>query len=34
MDKQPPLTEAWATGLHPYKPVIKDGKVCDCFDDG
>jgi acetylornithine deacetylase/succinyl-diaminopimelate desuccinylase-like protein len=27
MDKQPPLTEAWSTGLHPYKPVIKDGKL-------
>lgn len=27
MDKQPPLTEAWAKDLHPYKPVIKDGKL-------
>lgn len=27
MDKQPPLTEAWAKGLGPYTPVIKDGKL-------
>jgi len=27
MDKQPPLTESWDEGLHPYKPVIKDGKL-------
>uniref|UniRef100_A0A6B2L3A1 Peptidase M20 dimerisation domain-containing protein n=1 Tax=Arcella intermedia TaxID=1963864 RepID=A0A6B2L3A1_9EUKA len=27
MDKQPPLTETWAPGLHPYKPVIRDGKL-------
>jgi len=27
LDKQPPLTEAWDEGLHPYKPVIKDGKL-------
>jgi acetylornithine deacetylase/succinyl-diaminopimelate desuccinylase-like protein len=26
-DKQPPLTDSWAEGLHPYKPVIKDGKL-------
>eukprot|EP01089_Gocevia_fonbrunei_P022580 TRINITY_DN9177_c0_g1_i1.p1 TRINITY_DN9177_c0_g1~~TRINITY_DN9177_c0_g1_i1.p1 ORF type:complete len:480 (+),score=141.81 TRINITY_DN9177_c0_g1_i1:32-1471(+) len=27
LDKQPPLTEAWSEGLHPYKPVIRDGKL-------
>ena len=27
LDKQPPLTETWAEGLHPYTPIIKDGKV-------
>eukprot|EP01113_Clastostelium_recurvatum_P012185 TRINITY_DN1629_c0_g1_i1.p1 TRINITY_DN1629_c0_g1~~TRINITY_DN1629_c0_g1_i1.p1 ORF type:complete len:472 (-),score=146.28 TRINITY_DN1629_c0_g1_i1:257-1672(-) len=27
MDKQPPLTKDWDEGLHPYKPVIKDGKL-------
>jgi len=27
LDKQPPLTESWDEGLHPYKPVIKDGKL-------
>lgn len=27
MDKQPPLTDAWASGLGPYTPVIKDGKL-------
>lgn len=27
IDKQPPLTEGWKEGLHPYKPVIKDGKL-------
>eukprot|EP00026_Physarum_polycephalum_P007172 Phypoly_transcript_07229.p1 GENE.Phypoly_transcript_07229~~Phypoly_transcript_07229.p1 ORF type:complete len:472 (+),score=90.32 Phypoly_transcript_07229:14-1429(+) len=26
-DKQPPLTEKWAPGLHPYTPVIRDGKL-------
>jgi len=26
-DKQPPLTDKWAEGLHPYKPVIRDGKL-------
>eukprot|EP00030_Apusomonadida_sp_AF-17_P007470 a841445_154.p1 GENE.a841445_154~~a841445_154.p1 ORF type:complete len:492 (+),score=205.60 a841445_154:36-1478(+) len=26
-DKQPPMTETWAEGLHPYKPVIRDGKL-------
>lgn len=27
IDKQPPLTNDWAEGLHPYEPVIKDGKM-------
>jgi len=28
MDKQPPLAEhLWKEGLHPYKPVIRDGKL-------
>eukprot|EP01127_Copromyxa_protea_P005465 TRINITY_DN15394_c0_g1_i1.p1 TRINITY_DN15394_c0_g1~~TRINITY_DN15394_c0_g1_i1.p1 ORF type:complete len:478 (+),score=151.72 TRINITY_DN15394_c0_g1_i1:196-1434(+) len=27
LDKQPPLTETWAEGLHPYKPVVRDGKL-------
>jgi acetylornithine deacetylase/succinyl-diaminopimelate desuccinylase-like protein len=27
MDKQPPLTDAWSEGLHPYRPVIRDGKL-------
>eukprot|EP01123_Difflugia_compressa_P012860 TRINITY_DN5691_c0_g1_i1.p1 TRINITY_DN5691_c0_g1~~TRINITY_DN5691_c0_g1_i1.p1 ORF type:complete len:477 (+),score=94.14 TRINITY_DN5691_c0_g1_i1:24-1454(+) len=27
LDKQPPLTESWCEGLHPYKPVYKDGKL-------
>ncbi len=27
LDKQPPLENAWKEGLHPYKPVLKDGKV-------
>eukprot|EP01122_Echinamoeba_exundans_P003106 TRINITY_DN1325_c0_g1_i3.p1 TRINITY_DN1325_c0_g1~~TRINITY_DN1325_c0_g1_i3.p1 ORF type:complete len:384 (+),score=108.08 TRINITY_DN1325_c0_g1_i3:732-1883(+) len=27
MDKQPPLTDAWAPGLGPYTPVIRDGKL-------
>jgi acetylornithine deacetylase/succinyl-diaminopimelate desuccinylase-like protein len=27
LDKQPPLTEFWAEGLHPHKPVIRDGKL-------
>ena len=26
-DKQPPLTDQWDTDLHPYKPVIKNGKL-------
>ncbi len=24
-DKQPPLTAFWEEGLHPYKPVLRDG---------
>eukprot|EP01114_Cavostelium_apophysatum_P014772 TRINITY_DN3913_c0_g1_i1.p1 TRINITY_DN3913_c0_g1~~TRINITY_DN3913_c0_g1_i1.p1 ORF type:complete len:508 (-),score=105.19 TRINITY_DN3913_c0_g1_i1:34-1464(-) len=27
LDKQPPLTEQWAEGISPYKPLIKDGKL-------
>jgi acetylornithine deacetylase/succinyl-diaminopimelate desuccinylase-like protein len=27
LDKQPPMTEAWAPGLHPHTPVIRDGKL-------
>eukprot|EP00300_Choanocystis_sp_HF-7_P039906 c6271_g1_i1.p1 GENE.c6271_g1_i1~~c6271_g1_i1.p1 ORF type:complete len:488 (+),score=106.70 c6271_g1_i1:193-1464(+) len=27
LDKQPPMTDAWAPGLHPYQPVIRDGKL-------
>ena len=27
LDKQPPMTSAWAEGLHPYQPVVKDGKL-------
>jgi acetylornithine deacetylase/succinyl-diaminopimelate desuccinylase-like protein len=27
MDKQPPLTEEWSNGLHPYRPIIRDGKL-------
>lgn len=27
LDKQPPLTEEWETGLHPYNPVVRDGKI-------
>lgn len=27
IDKQPPLTDDWAEGLHPHEPVIKDGKM-------
>jgi len=26
-DKQPPLFEEWDKELHPYKPIIKDGKL-------
>jgi len=27
LDKQPPLTDDWDEGLHPYKPVLRDGKL-------
>ncbi|EGC39547.1 hypothetical protein DICPUDRAFT_96518 [Dictyostelium purpureum] len=27
MDKQPPLTEQWTDGLHPYKAIIRNGKL-------
>ena len=27
LDKQPPMTSAWAEGLGPYTPVVKDGKL-------
>jgi acetylornithine deacetylase/succinyl-diaminopimelate desuccinylase-like protein len=27
LDKQPPMAAAWAEGLHPYKPVVRDGKL-------
>eukprot|EP01114_Cavostelium_apophysatum_P001641 TRINITY_DN1143_c0_g1_i1.p2 TRINITY_DN1143_c0_g1~~TRINITY_DN1143_c0_g1_i1.p2 ORF type:complete len:475 (+),score=145.22 TRINITY_DN1143_c0_g1_i1:61-1485(+) len=27
LDKQPPLTESWDKGLHPYQPTIRDGKL-------
>ncbi|KAN0011994.1 hypothetical protein ACTFIU_000213 [Dictyostelium citrinum] len=27
MDKQPPLTDAWDEGLHPYKAVIKNNRL-------
>lgn len=23
MDKQPPLTDQWTNGLHPYTPILK-----------
>merc|ERR1712137_331824 len=26
-DKQPPLADQWEEGLHPYKPVKRDGKL-------
>jgi len=36
LDKQPHLTEQWSEGLHPFKPVIKDGFMYGrgCSDDG
>ena len=27
MDKQPPMTESWTQGLHPYVPVIRKGRL-------
>jgi hypothetical protein len=27
MDKQPPMTSAWSEGLHPYTPIVRDGKL-------
>lgn len=27
LDKQPPMTGAWGEGLHPYKAVLRDGKL-------
>jgi hypothetical protein len=27
LDKQPPLTEGWMEGLHPYQPEIREGKL-------
>eukprot|EP00002_Diphylleia_rotans_P029719 TRINITY_DN6069_c0_g1_i1.p1 TRINITY_DN6069_c0_g1~~TRINITY_DN6069_c0_g1_i1.p1 ORF type:complete len:479 (-),score=115.46 TRINITY_DN6069_c0_g1_i1:87-1523(-) len=27
MDKQPPMTETWYDGMHPYTPIIRDGKL-------
>ncbi|KYR00523.1 Succinyl-diaminopimelate desuccinylase [Tieghemostelium lacteum] len=27
MDKQPPITDQWTNGLHPYKAIIRDGKL-------
>lgn len=27
IDKQPPLTEKWREGLHPYQPVVENGKL-------
>jgi len=27
LDKQPPLTETWREGLHPYIPTIENGKL-------
>ena len=26
MDKQPPM-EPWSEGLHPHRPVLRDGKL-------
>ena len=26
-DKQPPITDEWTDGLHPHKPIIRDGKL-------
>jgi acetylornithine deacetylase/succinyl-diaminopimelate desuccinylase-like protein len=30
MDKQPPF-EGWSEGLHPYKPVVRDGLLYGKF---
>jgi acetylornithine deacetylase/succinyl-diaminopimelate desuccinylase-like protein len=27
MDKQPPMAAAWSDGLHPYTPIVRDGKL-------
>ena len=27
MDKQPPMAAAWSEGLHPYTPIVRDGKL-------
>jgi acetylornithine deacetylase/succinyl-diaminopimelate desuccinylase-like protein len=27
LDKQPPMTEAWSEGLHPYTPVVRNGRL-------
>jgi len=27
LDKQPPLADEWEKGLHPYTPVLRDGKL-------
>jgi len=27
LDKQPPMTDTWDAGLHPYKPVMKNGRL-------
>lgn len=39
LDKQPPMTEGWETektGLHPYQPVVKEGRLYGrgASDDG
>lgn len=36
LDKQPPLTDKWSSGLGPYTPVIKDRKLYGrgAADDG
>jgi acetylornithine deacetylase/succinyl-diaminopimelate desuccinylase-like protein len=27
MDKQPPMAAVWSEGLHPYTPIVRDGKL-------